>query len=283
MKLPLLDAVAYAEDDYQRSCHARQLIQTTRLPSPELSPASTSIPKVIVQFWDDLTRMPEDVKECISSWESLLEHGFKKLIFDDCAAKHFIARNYESMYVKAFERCHHPAMRCDYFRLCYILLNGGFYVDADEVYQGGNLNSFFNDNSLKLQPLCYDAETGTMVDSDVFINNKHHSSKWIFYFNNNPIISPARHPIIRLALNRATKILTNADGRPEIQSTTGPGNLTASVVAYTLSQGFTCNSPDLFILSDWDAISISRWPLSYRNDERNWRIANERAYRNSNQ
>ena len=25
-------------------------------------------------------------------------------------------------------------------------------------------------------------------------------------------------------------------------------------------------------LGEWDFISVSRWPLSYRNDERNWRL-----------
>jgi hypothetical protein len=36
-------------------------------------------------------------------------------------------------------------MRCDYFRLCYIYRQGGFYVDADEIYQGGDYHSLYRD------------------------------------------------------------------------------------------------------------------------------------------
>ena len=75
-----------------------------------------------------------------------------------------------------------------------------------------------------------------------------------------------------MALERATTLLTNSEGQLEIQSTTGPGNLTASVVYYFLSQKAVKPKADLFIISDWEGFSISPWPLSYRNDSRNWRI-----------
>jgi hypothetical protein len=29
---------------------------------------------------------------------------------------------------------------------------------------------------------------------------------------------------------------------------------------------------DYALLADWDALSISQWPLEYRHDERNWRL-----------
>ena len=72
----------------------------------------------------------------------------------------FIGDHFTSAHIDAFERCYHPAMRCDYFRLCYTLFRyGGFYVDADEVYQGSSCEVLLKTGRLKLQPLCYDIES----------------------------------------------------------------------------------------------------------------------------
>lgn len=196
-------------------------------------------------------------------------------MFDDAGAKRFISKRLGGSYVAAFDLSHHPAMRCDYFRLCYILTSGGFYVDADEVYQGTDCNYVLCDNRLKIQPLCYDAATGMMIKPDVFMKKRGYSPDWIFYVNNNPLIAPANHPVIRLALNRATHILLHhVEKRPDIQSTTGPGNLTASLVRHSIASKLARRTPDFLLLSNWEAVSISRWPLSYRNDERNWRLWN---------
>jgi mannosyltransferase OCH1-like enzyme len=272
------DPIGCAEDDYHRSSYVRSLVQTPQpLPASPLGFRSV-IPKVIVQFWDNLDRIPKDVQKCLDSWRPLANYGFARLIFDDRKARRFIFSQFGSTHVEAFDRCYHPAMRCDYFRLCYILSSGGFYVDADEMYQGMDLNHLFGDNRLKLQPLCYDTETGAMIKPNVFMKDRQCSPNWIFYFNNNPIIAPAGHPIIRLALERATGILINSKERPEIQSTTGPGNLTASLVRHAISQELAGEAQDFLILSDWESTSISPWPLSYRNDSRNWRLSNAKDF-----
>jgi hypothetical protein len=164
-------------------------------------------------------------------------------------------------------------MRCDYFRLCFIAERGGFYVDADEFYQGGDVDFLFRDDRLKVQPLCYDASIDEMVDVEVFANGDADSPNWIFYINNNPLVAPRSHPVIQLALARATRLLlSHGNGRADIQSTTGPGNLTASLVRHAIALSLTGRTPDFAILPKWPAISVSRWPLSYRNDERNWRL-----------
>jgi len=276
------DPVGCAEDDYSRSSYVRSLVQT-----PQSSPATplgskSTIPKMIVQFWHNSDRIPKDVQECLDTWKPLATHGFDRLIFDDQKARCFIFTEFGSTHVEAFDLCYHPAMRCDYFRLCYILSSGGFYVDADEMYQGKDFNHLFDDNRLKIQPLCYDTEIGAMIKPDVFMRDRQYSPKWISYFNNNPIISPAGHPIIRLALERATRILINSREKPEIQSTTGPGNLTASLVRYAIARELAGETQDFLILSDWEAISISPWPLSYRNDARNWRLSNAKEFAEGN-
>ncbi len=280
MRNPLNGLLACAEDDDARSSYARNLIQTPQNSPTPWSGAGDTIPKVIIQFWDNLSRLPKDVQECLDTWRPLVSDGFSRLIFDDQTARRFIIAEFGPAHAKAFDLCYHPAMRCDYFRLCYILSQGGFYVDADELYRGADCNHLFIDHRLKIQPLCYDTETGQMVQPDMFLTNRQFSPKWIFYFNNNPIISPAGHPVIRIALQRATRILLASEKLPDIQSTTGPGNLTASVVRYAVSQEFDNKPLDFLILPNWEAISVSHWPLSYRDDVRNWRLSIRKKFLN---
>ena len=164
-----------AENDVLRSRYVRDLVQED-VPIKNSS-NRTNIPKVIVQFWHDLNKIPDDVQECLNSWEPLKKQGFKRILFDDAEARDFISKQLGDTYVSAFDLCHHPAMRCDYFRLCYIVTYGGFYIDADEVYQGTKCDHFFHDGRLKVQPLCYDAATGMMVEPDIFIG-KHKYNLW---------------------------------------------------------------------------------------------------------
>jgi mannosyltransferase OCH1-like enzyme len=260
-----------AEEDAFRCQYMRRLVLENSAPASRLT--ASAIPKVIVQFWHDSEEIPADVRGCLDSWEPLVDHGFERAFFDDRSARLFISRRFGRHYLEAFERCGHAAMRCDFFRMCYLVALGGVYVDADELYQGGAWEPLFRDNLLKLQPLCYDSATGAMVKADVFARGDISSPEWIYYVNNNPIITPPGHPILRLALARSTRILMDhPTERLEIQSTTGPGNLTTSLVAHAIASEGTGAVRDFALLTDWDSLSVSQWPLSYRNDERNWRL-----------
>lgn len=252
-----------------------QVIQWLLQQSPAHGAASPndSIPKVLVQYWHDLGALPDDVAECLHSWKCLAKDGFRFELFDDSRARRFIETNFGSPHVLAFDRCYHAAMRCDYFRLCYILFCGGFYVDADEVFKGKGHESLFRDANAKLQPLCYDLSTDQMVPSDEFLSDARVPSDRIFYVNNNPIIAPPAHPLIELALRRSTDSLLRGAGRLDIQSTTGPGNLSASLVRHIAALQTSGRPWDVSILRDWESVSECRWFLSYRNDERNWRLA----------
>jgi len=233
--------------------------------------AGKPIPKVVVQFWDNFDELPSDVAECMDSWRKLEEKGFELVRFDDLMARKFLAAYFTPMHVAAFDLCYHPAMRCDYFRLCYISKSGGFYVDADEFYLGGSCDDLFRDSKAKLQPLCYDVELQQMVSADEFLNETTFNSNRIYYVNNNPIIAPPNHALVKSALLRATGLLLATIKRQEIQSTTGPGNLSAALVRHAAVDS-TFNNRDFSLLTVWNSISQVRWNLSYRNDERNWRL-----------
>lgn len=261
-----------------RSRFVRELVQRSDGSAITSSVFSGKIPRRIVQFWDDLDRLPGDVGECIETWRKIEQQGVERLLFDKYHAGEFIVRRLGERHKRAYDKCYHPAMQSDYFRLCYVLVEGGCYIDTDDVYGGSQIQHLFSDGRLKIQPLCYDVMTNTMVPPALFIRPGANAASWIFYFNNNPLIAGSGHPVIDRALAQATLSLENdvADGFPEIQSTTGPGNLTKSIFDAVNDRGEI--EQTLHVLRDWESTAKSRWDLSYRNDVRNWRLSNCRSY-----
>jgi hypothetical protein len=205
--------------------------------------------------------------------------GYRFILFDSDQANTFISQRLGPRYKQAYNRCYHPAMQSDYFRLCYIYLEGGCYLDADDVYHGPAVDHLFRDGRLRLQPLCYDIATTQMVPPSIFSVPGANASSWIFYFNNNPLLAAPRHPVVRRALEKATEALEKClpGDLPDIQSTTGPGNLTKSVVDLATEEGTITDT--LLVLRSWEDVATSRWPLSYRLDTRNWRLSDQREYR----
>jgi len=266
-------------DERNRSNFVKHLVHR-RGNSSSLPPTRIGAPaRRIVQFWDDLGRLPEDVKECMETWKELEKSGFEIQVFDENAARNFIRLRLGVRYEKAFDKCYHPSMKSDYFRYSYIFLEGGAYVDADDVYHGMPIDHLFKDGRLKLQPFCYDIATAQMVSPAIFTKRGGDQMSWIFYFNTTPLIAGRNHPIVERALLNATTSLERAeqDELPEVQATTGPGNLTRSIFEILADEG--CSEETFVVVHDWENISTSKWPLSYRNDQRNWRLSNRQEYR----
>ncbi|MBI2994136.1 MAG: hypothetical protein HYY48_08180 [Gammaproteobacteria bacterium] len=276
---PFSDTLEKNERD--RSNFIRELVQRpnelARVPATFLA----TPPKRIVQFWDDLGRLPKDVRECMESWKKLEQSGFELQVFDESSARDFVRVHLGSRHVKAFDKCYHPSMKSDYFRYSYIFVEGGFYVDADDVYHGTTIEHLFSDGRLKLQPFCYDIETAQMVPPSDFVTLGANQLSWIFYLNTTPLIAIRNHPIVERALMNATISLEqeSKDELPEVQATTGPGNLTRSVFEVLVDE--SCPEEALLIVHDWEKTSTSKWPLRYRSDKRNWRLSNRQAYRAS--
>lgn len=248
----------------------RQLIAAAPDPPPKNDEPLP--PRVLVQFWDDSDAIPSDVHECLDSWSVLETAGFERLLFDDISAARLIEENFSDRHVFAFQQCRHPAMRSDYFRYSFILKFGGFYVDADDVYLGQPIDALFSDGRLKLQPLCYDIATDSMLDARSSATAEE-DAQLIFYAGNTPLIAPAGHPIIADALDHATSnVLSADDANRDIQSLTGPGNLTACLVKHAFELDASGATKDFELLTGWDPAAISKWPLAYRSDDRNWRL-----------
>lgn len=266
------------EDHKARSRFIRRLVQSPIDSDINSTIYTKKIPKKLVQFWDRLDRLPSDVKECIDSWNKIEGQDFERLLFDKQQARYFILNRLGTRYLQAFDKCYHPAMQSDYFRLCYIFVEGGCYIDTDDVYSGKQIQHLFTDGRLKLQPLCYDTVTNTMIPPQFFLKMGENSESWIFYFNNNPLIACSGHPLIKHALAQATLILEQeTNNLPEIQSTTGPGNLSKSIFDVVTDNPIMEHT--LFILYNWGNIAKSKWELSYRNDARNWRNSDCQFYK----
>jgi hypothetical protein len=119
-----------------------------------------------------------------------------------------------------------------------------------------------------------------MVKSAVFLRPDVYDPSWIFYFNNNPLIASPGHPVIAHALSQATLLLlqlADEDVLPEIQMATGPGNISKSIFDLGTRIGGDIES-NMVVLGDWDSLALSKWPLSYRYDARNWRLSNQKRF-----
>lgn len=266
----------FEEDDRLRSDFIRQLTLRQLLHDRATSiwdgaDQTERIPKTLVRFWHDLHEVPPDVRRCLDSWGSLRSEGFTFRMFDDESASAYIAEQYSSRQLAAFERCRHPAMRSDYLRLCFVFAEGGLYVDADDVLLSDGWKDIFRNHTLKVHPLAYDIAVGGMVSPSELRRTDLPTHDRIFYVNNNPIAAPAGHPVLRRALARATDRLLGGGPAPEIQSTTGPGNLTAALAGHARELQASNAPTDFELLLDWERTAEPQWELGYRNDARNWR------------
>lgn len=232
---------------------------------------NASIPRTLIRYWHNPNELPEDVRECLNSWNRLSREGFEIRTFNDLSAKAYIADKFGARETAAFARCRHPAMRSDYLRMCFVLAEGGMYVDADDVLLGDGWRDIFQNSRLKLQPLCYDILTSRMVPASQLWLADLPTDGRVFYINNDPIAAPAGHPMLARALDRSTEKLLGDEEIPIIQSTTGPGNLTVALATHAHSLISAGSPPDFELLRNWDDIAEIRWDLSYRGDARNWR------------
>ena len=268
--------LGFEEDEHRRSNFIRELtLQQMGRAGDSLSRSEPTnlgapIPRTLVRFWHDSRDVPSDVVRCLKTWDGLRDEGFWFRMFDDTSAADYIAERYGPRERAAFARCWHPAMRSDYLRMCFVFAEGGLYVDADDVLLGSGWQDVFRDGTLKVQPLCYDLIACGMVSPSELRRPDLPTDDRIFYVNNNPIAAPAGHPVLRQALARATDRLLGDEPAPEIQSTTGPGNLTAVLAVHARESG----ASDFELLLDWDQTVEPCWDLAYRDDDRNWRNVN---------
>ncbi len=120
-----------------------------------------------------------------------------------------------------------PAMRADYFRLCFMLRVGGLYIDADDEHQGADVESMISGALLRRQPLVYDIHPTRWSAGRVRLRppgwQRGSSTSTTTRSSQGPRWNSGTGDHLLLAANE-----TNGN----IQSLTGPGNLKTSLVAH---------------------------------------------------
>lgn len=238
-------------------------------------PFRSPVPLRIVQFWDR-SRIPDDVKHCMATWRSQV--AFEYEVFDESSARDFIAREFDQQHRDAFAYCHHPAMKSDYFRLAYLFVRGGTYVDADESCRVSDIRSLLiSSKSLGVRPLCRDlASPGRSMALWRVTDEDYRNPNMRFYFNNDVLVSTPRHKIIGRALTRALRLIRRAKKRnesPPIHWTTGPDNLTLAAYDAGLDALRDETELDLSVITNWNEYATHEGGLAYRKTYRDWRTA----------
>lgn len=200
----------------------------------------------ITQFWDSGT-IPGDVAELIATWRA---SGLRHELFNNNSAGHYIMENYGRFAFRAYEKCYHPAMKADLFRLAYLANEGGFYVDADEALVGDINEYIVSLNMSENQLICSYAPERVA--------------------NNNFLIAPPRHPIIMKALMLSIENIYLHSEYP-IWAATGPG-----VLGRSIAWCAECLDLDAMLgvirldRSMWDGYLTKKEDLQYKSDDRNW-------------
>jgi len=83
------------------------------------------IPKVVMQTYHDLKAVPAKVAEQFER----LAPDFRRVLFDDQSAASFIRKNYSEEMAGVFENFSTGAFKADFFRYCYLYVEGGIYLD----------------------------------------------------------------------------------------------------------------------------------------------------------
>jgi len=154
--------------------------------------------------------------------------------------------------------------------MCFVLAEGGLYVDADDVLLGDSWKNIFRDGGLKVQPLCYDIRPGAMVPAARSGEPICQRTKRIFtsIMIRSRRLRPSRSATGARSRDRA---LLGEDSAPRDPVDDRPGNLTAALAAHARDSKLAGAPLDFELLHDWEAIAETRWNLSYRGDARNWR------------
>lgn len=148
----------------------------------------------IVQFWMQGSP-PSPIHEFIEAWHDSFR--VRHFLFDDEMAIDFIKKNFDAEILTAYESCNIPAMRADYFRYCYLYVNGGVYVDADVELKNGE---FFDEASCR---------------GLLFIRNGNIANDFM-------VVTQAEDPLIQRILEAATSNISSRAGT-NVWAVTGPG------------------------------------------------------------
>jgi len=214
-------------------------------------------PRTIVQFWD--TAPPDEIRALTQEWAAL-NPGWSHLLFSEGRARDFIGSYFGSRFVSLFDGCHHAAMKADVFRLCFLDVCGGVYIDADERCAMPAVEFFAG---------WEDAPFAASISHNL-----------PFYVHNWFLCSVPGHPIVKIAIELMAAGLEAAresGTKPHIWRSTGPGCITRAIALHCRrSEEAHGRMPEDFVLiSHGTYRRFAKMPdLAYKRQQAgNWRLA----------
>ena len=202
----------------------------------------TILPRQVMQYWDK-PEPPQEVVGLISSWKDtpgIAHHQFNRQL-----ALEWLGIKLGPDWQHAFRAARSPAEESDFFRLTWLMLEGGLYVDCDDRLIGDLTEVFQRYKGLTV-----------IVEG-------------VRSIANNVIFAPPLHPAIVWAAHAArTALLERHSDNTWMK--TGPGLMTRAVAWY-LTEG-PDQTPDInFVpqhaLGSWITVHV---PLPYKKTNRYW-------------
>lgn len=170
------------------------------------------IPRVIVQTFRTAA-VGRPIFSAVTRWQEM-NPEFDYLFFDDAAARGFIEKHFPAEVLKAFDSLVPGAFRADLWRYCYLVKNGGVYVD------------------IRMEPLM---ALRTILDlsashppSFVTARDMRNRAGDGFLYNAFMAATPG-HPFLVATLERALVLILNQVYGRNPLDITGPGCLGAAV------------------------------------------------------
>jgi hypothetical protein len=229
------------------------------LSNDEAQPLSNvnDIPKCIIQFWDS-EEPPPDVRAAMESVRAMNpDYEYKQ--FTDESARIFMQEIYGDYFVELYDACYHPAMKSDFFRVAFLAINGGIYIDADES---------------AYRPLS--ELIGIHPDKDFFVR----LSVRHFFVTNGFIACPPSHKIMfRVLLNIKDAMVEYLESglRPNIWDATGPTQFTRALAESMIDAAMDRDRETIrkvgFILHHTLNGFVATTPMEYKSSRANWRVA----------
>ncbi|WP_435259570.1 tetratricopeptide repeat protein [Thioclava sp. FR2] len=164
----------------------------------------TPVPFKVMQYWDK-AEPPEDIANLMKAWEGAPAVSYSR--FDRRKALDWLANTLGDEWRAALRAARSPAEESDYFRLAYLMIEGGLYVDSDDRLSGNLAFEMQQTQGLTV-----------FVEQEGAIGN-------------NIIFAPALHPAIVWAAH-AAKVALLERHNDNTWVKTGPGLLTRAVAWY---------------------------------------------------
>ncbi|MCP9938095.1 hypothetical protein, partial [Cyanobium sp. Aljojuca 7A6] len=209
------------------------------------------VPHQMMQYWNT-PQPPADIASIMATWEGTKGIDYQR--FDRQSARHFLASRLGKEWETAFSAANSPAEESDYFRLCWIMLEGGMYVDGDDRLVG-------------------DASALIGAHRGLTVYAEPHG-----FISNNLVLAPPHHPAIVWAAAAARRALAERHN-DSTWSKTGPGLLSRAVAWYLSRTQARCEKADLTIRPRWELgreVQV-HVPLPYKSTRRYWNAAGKIA------